>query len=96
LFDDAKFAYDTYAHCRAGGGSDGMCSLMVPVCIALKKFLENAKAGGVVPLNTVLPPLDKTFCLGEPSLKCCKTATGCHSAFNTEAPINCEGNPHYG
>ncbi len=40
-------------------------------------------------------PVDK-LCLGEPTLKCCKydpaTDTSCHTAFNTRAPINCEGN----
>ncbi|MBC7975352.1 MAG: hypothetical protein H7138_10225, partial [Myxococcales bacterium] len=40
-------------------------------------------------------PLEEA-CLGEPTLKCCKYTPdefGCHSAFNTPAPINCEGNP---
>ncbi|MFY1829249.1 PKD domain-containing protein [Myxococcus fulvus] len=39
-------------------------------------------------------PLER-MCLGEPRLKCCKyepSDTYCHSAFNTEYPINCEGN----
>jgi len=35
-------------------------------------------------------------CNGEPPLKCCKynpaTQEYCHTAFNSEAPINCEGN----
>ncbi|NVJ00069.1 DUF1566 domain-containing protein [Myxococcus sp. AM009] len=39
------------------------------------------------------------LCLGGATLKCCKyepaTDTSCHSAFNSEAPINCEGNPYY-
>ncbi|WP_240356376.1 CARDB domain-containing protein [Myxococcus eversor] len=40
-------------------------------------------------------PFEK-ICNGEPTLKCCKynplTELYCHSAFNTERPINCEGN----
>jgi hypothetical protein len=36
------------------------------------------------------------ICEGEPTLKCCKynpaTQVGCHTAFNSPAPINCEGN----
>lgn len=38
----------------------------------------------------------KEICLGEPPLKCCKynpSEAYCHSAFNTDKPINCERNP---
>lgn len=73
--------------------------------LGIKIFLKG-KAGGVIPLDSILPPLDKYYdlqkltyvrvCAGEPPLKCCKSSGGCHSAFNSDAPINCEGNPHYG
>ncbi|MBN8468588.1 DUF1566 domain-containing protein [Corallococcus exiguus] len=36
------------------------------------------------------------ICRGEPPLKCCKynpSEAYCHSAFNSDEPINCEGNP---
>lgn len=40
-------------------------------------------------------PFD-ALCRGEPRLKCCKydpaTEVGCHTAFNSPRPINCEGN----
>jgi hypothetical protein len=38
------------------------------------------------------------ICEGDPPLKCCKytaSADSCHSAFNSDKPINCEGNPEF-
>ncbi len=48
------------------------------------------------PVNPFCTDDELTYNLG--SLKCCKYEPrqwGCHTAFNTPAPINCEGNPLY-
>ncbi len=64
-----------------------------------------AVGGPAAALYSLLFEPDNPYCdeggmdLGPGTLKCCKYTpdqNGCHSAFNTPTPINCEGNPAYG
>lgn len=63
------------------------------ICYFAPDLLENMAPGW----SLFGLPIEEA-CLGEPVLKCCKydpatSGPGCHTAFNTESPINCEGNP---
>ncbi|CAF1326212.1 unnamed protein product, partial [Rotaria sp. Silwood1] len=88
FLETGQFTIGSYHYCRAAGGHD--CGLFAAICTAAKLFLDN-NIGTVIPWRWIIPPFDN-WCLGQPLLKCCVTGPDeqCHSAFNTEAPINCE------
>jgi hypothetical protein len=92
-FDTLEFLNETYSNCRATGSSN--CLAFTAFCYGLSQV--QGMSISIIPLSKILPPLDK-WCKGEPPLKCCARfgLRGCHSAFNDDAPINCEGNPAYG
>ena len=93
IYDTGSFAYDVYTYCEASGLSN--CPTIVALCTGYQYFLSPIISKNLI--ASVLSELAvNKYCLGEPSLKCCKTSNGCHSAFNTDAPINCEGNAAYG
>lgn len=90
-----NYGLKTYQQCRASGASN--CPLLATLCWAFKQFGEPAIATNMVFADYV-DVIINYYCLGEPTLKCCRKIAGghCWSAFNRPAPINCEGNPHYG
>ena len=90
------FAVDVGMACSAAGAADD-CAVKPSICAALRLGLD-ATVGRVVVFAGLTDAVLSEFCLGEPTLKCCRTLNDgdCHSAFNSPAPINCEGNPTYG
>ena len=91
--DKARDLLEDAQTCAAAGLSSSTCADVVwaGVCTAyLELGIEAAPQFQLLGL-----PFDK-LCEGEPTLKCCKyepaTQNGCHTAFNSPAPINCEGN----
>ena len=95
IFDNGRFAYDVYKYCKASGLSN--CPAMAALCTGYQYFISPIISKNLI--ASVLSELAvNQYCLGDPPLKCCKKVgtNSCWSAFNTEAPLNCEGNPHYG
>jgi hypothetical protein len=62
----------------------GMCNF------AIAKLTERMSPG----MQMIGMPFE-AMCNGDPVLKCCKYtgSDSCHSAYNSDMPINCEGNP---
>lgn len=89
-------AIDIDMACSAAGAADD-CFVKPSICAALRLGLD-ATVGRVVVFAGLTNAVLSEFRLGEPTLKCCLTLNdgSCHSAFNSPAPINCEGNPNYG
>jgi hypothetical protein len=90
----AALGYDSYLYCQASGASN--CPVFAGLCFAYNAFLESKIATNFI-LASFSDVLANQYCLGEPTLKCCRETSGgfCWSAFNQPSPINCEGNPAY-
>ena len=91
-FEEGQFMYDAYTYCARTGRDGGTCTGYALMCHALN---QGAKAFSPFPGVQIFPPIDKA-CKGGAVFKCCRTHSGCHTAFNSKAPINCEGNAAYG
>jgi hypothetical protein len=84
---------DQYNQCAEKGFNTSGCTAKDlawrGVCLLL-----DWKLGDILVFDPGIPY--GALCNGEPPLKCCKyhpvTQEYCHSAFNSEAPVNCEGN----
>ena len=87
---------DIYEACRAAGGSEEACGGKATLCFLYKQFGKKFTKG--IWQSGYAESLYRYLCLGQPVLKCCYRINDddCHSAFNDDAPIICEGNPFYG
>lgn len=86
---------DNFQRCVTQGNDLQGCAAQRVVWPGFCYLAANLYEDAVPWIGILGLPLEEA-CLGEPVLKCCKytpTEYGCHSAFNTSAPINCEGNP---
>eukprot|EP01083_Nonionella_stella_P303397 1050195_1 len=96
--DNGKFAYDVSTYCKASGLSN--CPTKVALCTGYQYFISPIISKHLIASTlSDLAAAVNSYCLGEPSLKCCMVQGdkgNCWSAFNQPAPINCEGNPSYG
>ncbi len=91
LKEAAAFYLNTSQVCAASGASN--CQRRAGICVIYKYGLEKYLVGNFV-IKSFSDALVRQYCLGTPALKCCTnsiTKGGCHTAFNEEAPINCEG-----
>ncbi|MBZ4423318.1 CARDB domain-containing protein [Myxococcus sp. RHSTA-1-4] len=90
--DLIEFA-EEFGQCAAGGFNEPGCSARDLVWRGIC-YLFAQQMSGMLIFDPGIP--FEEVCNGEPPLKCCKydpaTQESCHSAFNSEAPINCEGN----
>ena len=88
-----KLGMNSFNYCMKTGKTYEQCVAWGILCQLMDKL-----KGNVNPFESVLqifPPVSK-ICTGGNVFKCCRTKGGCHSAFNSPTPINCEGNVAYG
>ena len=89
---DLKDYVDHYNQCAGSGFQESGCTARDMVWRGVCLLIE-WKLGDMLLFDPGIPY--GALCNGEPPLKCCKyepSQESCHSAFNSDAPINCEGN----
>lgn len=85
---------EDYGRCRDEGGGGEECMKKV-VWAGLCNWAVGKLTERMSPAMQMIGFPFEAVCNGEPALKCCKYTgnDGCHSAYNSDMPINCEGNP---
>ena len=102
-WDRLEFLIDTmekYERCVAQGKDEWGCAAQDVFWPGVCYFWVEA-LGSLSPGWDLFMPALEPVCLGGARLKCCRyndieQYPNCHTAFNTRAPINCEGNPYGG
>ena len=72
-YDKGDFAYKTYLYCQASDADN--CPLMVALCVGYKQFVSPIVSKYFV-ISDFADLALNYYCLGEPTLKCCRKQSG--------------------
>ncbi len=96
----ARKMFGDHARCVEQGFGEAGCAAQKVIWPGLCNLWGDVLVEAMGPGWGMMGLPFSAVCNGEPALKCCKYGGRedgpCHSAFNDDNPINCEGNPYGG